>query len=190
METPPQVGKNIAKFRNSKNLTLNILSERSGVSKAMLSQIESNKVNPTIATVWKISRGLGVELQELIDVDSQPKRTFSVNPSEKEGASIEATENGAKIKILSPIDMVEDMEMYLLTLEPHTSLRSDPHYEGTQEFLTIIKGGVRVVAGDNEADLKKGDFIIYHCDVEHTIFNNTNQSAIVHMVVRYTPHEH
>ena len=41
--------------------------ERSGVSKAMLSQIETNKVNPTIATIWKIARGLNIEIQDILD---------------------------------------------------------------------------------------------------------------------------
>ena len=56
MENPPMIGKNIQRIRNSRKLTLNVLSERSGVSKAMLSQIESDKVNPTVATVWKIAQ--------------------------------------------------------------------------------------------------------------------------------------
>ncbi|MDK2860533.1 MAG: hypothetical protein PWP25_1719, partial [Sphaerochaeta sp.] len=37
METPPMIGKNIQRIRTSRKLTLNVLSERSGVSKAMLS---------------------------------------------------------------------------------------------------------------------------------------------------------
>ena len=56
MQTPPMIGKNIQRIRSARKLTLNVLSERSGVSKAMLSQIESDKVNPTVATVWKIAR--------------------------------------------------------------------------------------------------------------------------------------
>jgi len=73
MENPPMIGKNIQRIRSSRKLTLNVLSERSGVSKAMLSQIESDKVNPTVATVWKIARGLNVELNDLLDTDDQPK---------------------------------------------------------------------------------------------------------------------
>ena len=81
MENPPMIGKNIQRIRSSRKLTLNVLSERSGVSKAMLSQIESDKVNPTVATVWKIARGLNVELNDLLDTDDQPKRVFSLNPA-------------------------------------------------------------------------------------------------------------
>ncbi len=185
METPPMIGKNIQKIRSGRGLTLNVLSERSGVSKAMLSQIESDKVNPTVATVWKIARGLGVDLPDLLDTAMQPKRTFSVNPASDSNATMETQEHGVTIKILSPLNMVEELEMYLITFEPHTSLPSEPHYPGTQEFITVVKGTVQVTAGENTAELRKGDFLIYHCDIEHTISNESAQPAVIHMVVRF-----
>ncbi|WP_319758212.1 XRE family transcriptional regulator [uncultured Sphaerochaeta sp.] len=186
METPPMIGKNIQRIRTSRKLTLNVLSERSGVSKAMLSQIESDKVNPTVATVWKIARGLNVELNDLLDSDNQPKRIFTLNPAGEDSPKLETHENGVSIRILSPLSMVEDLEMYLVTLEPHSILSSEPHYAGTQEYLTVVKGAVKVQAGDNIAEIRKGDFLVYHCDVEHSISNESNQVAVVHMVVRFT----
>ncbi|MFA6844104.1 MAG: XRE family transcriptional regulator [Sphaerochaetaceae bacterium] len=186
MENPPKIGKNIARIRTAKKLTLNVLSERSGVSKAMLSQIESEKVNPTVATVWKIARGLNVELNELLDTIAEPKRLFNVNPAENGNAKVETIENGVTIHVLTSLNMAEDLEMYLCSFEPHTALHSEPHYAGTQEFLTIIKGNVKVTVGENTAELKKGDFIVYHCDVNHSIENNSNQPAVVHMVVRFS----
>ena len=186
MENPPMIGKNIQRLRTSRKLTLNVLSERSGVSKAMLSQIESDKVNPTVATVWKIARGLNVELHDLLDTDTQPKRVFNLNPAGEENPKMETQDNGVLIRILSPLSMVEDLEMYLLTFEPKSTLDSEPHYVGTQEYLTVVKGSVRVKAGDNVAEIKKGDFLMYHCDIEHSITNVSSQPAVVHMVVRFT----
>lgn len=184
-QKPPRIGKNIQKLRTSRNLTLNVLSERSGVSKAMLSQIESDKVNPTVATVWKISKGLGVDLQDVLDIDDQVKRTFVVNPVQAADAKLETKANGVNIRVLSPLTMVEDLEIYLVSFDPQSTLKSDPHYEGSQEFLTVTKGALTVTAGEHTAKIKKGDFIIYHCDVPHEIANESNQPAEVHMVVRY-----
>ena len=190
MENPPMIGKNIQRIRTSRKLTLNVLSERSGVSKAMLSQIESDKVNPTVATVWKIARGLNVELSDLLDTDIQLKRVFNLNPAGEDSQKMETQDKGVLIRILSPLSMVEDLEMYLLTFEPHSSLISEPHYSGTQEYLTVVKGAVRVKAGDNVAEIKKGDFLMYHCDIEHSISNVSNQASVVHMVVRFTTEKH
>ena len=73
---PPQIGTNIQRIRKEQELTLEALAERSGVSKAMLSQIESDKVNPTVLTIYKIARGLEVELDAILKMllgkDSSP----------------------------------------------------------------------------------------------------------------------
>lgn len=186
MENLPKIGENILRIRTANGLTLNVLSERSGVSKAMLSQIESEKVNPTLATIWKIAHGLGVELQDLLSDDTAPSRTFSVNPGATDTTHrLETCENGVLIRVLSPLNMVEDLEMYMLTFQPHSELPSEPHYPGTQEFITVIKGQVNIQAGEHEADLKRGDFIVYHSDIEHTISNRSDQPVVLHMVVRY-----
>lgn len=101
MQTPPMIGKNIQRIRTSRKLTLNVLSERSGVSKAMLSQIESDKVNPTVATVWKIAKGLNVELNDLLEGIDEPTRVFSLNPATNDGTKLEKRKDGITIKILS-----------------------------------------------------------------------------------------
>ena len=51
---PPEIGKVVKAYRINKNISLSELSDRSGVSKGMLSQVENGTVNPTIATAWKI----------------------------------------------------------------------------------------------------------------------------------------
>lgn len=46
-------------------------------------------------------------------------------------------------------------------------------------------GRVRISAGDNVTELEAGDFISYHCDVDHSIENLSKEPAVVHMVVRF-----
>ncbi len=186
MQTPPMIGKNIQRIRTARKLTLKVLSERSGVSKAMLSQIESDKVNPTVATVWKIAKGLNVELNDLLEGVDEPTRVFSLNPASDDGSKLEKRKDGITIKILSPLSSVEELEMYLLTFEPNSTLASEPHVAGSQEYLTVVKGSVDVRAGENSAHLKPGDFLMYHADIEHSISNQSGKEAVVHMVVRFS----
>ncbi|MFA5699430.1 MAG: XRE family transcriptional regulator [Sphaerochaeta sp.] len=181
----PRVGKTIQRLRAKQKLTLQLLAERSGVSRAMLSQIEAENVNPTIATIWKISRGLNVELNDLLTTTEEPRKVFALNPAENTQPPFITNTNGVAIRILTPLAMVQDLEMYLITLEAHASLESKPHVSGTQEYLTVVKGNVEVLVEENHARLKKGDYIIYHCDVVHTIKNPTDHVAQIHLVVRY-----
>ncbi len=181
----PLIGENILRFRNQQNITLNVLAERSGVSKAMLSQIESNKVNPTVATVWKIAQGLEVEINELLKGSPEPARIFTVSKSH-DIVTLDTDEKGLHIRVLSPLSMAEDLEMYMLIFEPEGSLVSEPHFPKTEEYITVIEGSVLVKAGVNISDLHKGDFLRYHCDVAHSIENTGNTEAVVHMVVRFS----
>lgn len=185
MLKPPSPGKNIRKLRNQQALSLDELSRKSGVSKAMLSQVESEKVNPTIATVWKIAHGLGVEFNMLVKGDVEPVRKFKVNRRENI-TSLDIDKKGVHINVLSPISMAEDLELYLLTFEPHGRLDSAPHYTGTMEFLTLLEGNVKMNAGENSTELQEGDFIMYHCDVEHSIENLSKRKAKIYLVVMFS----
>lgn len=182
---PPRVGHNLQKIRKEKGLTLDVLAQASGVSKAMLSQIEGDKVNPTVATVWKIARGLGVEIGSLLGDGGGHDRRFTVTRRDNL-TSLDLDEEGVHIKTLSPLEMVEDLEMYLCTFKPGGSLESSAHFPKTEEFLTVISGKVRVAAGSNVTECEAGDFISYHCDIEHSITNIGPADAVVHMVVRFS----
>lgn len=122
----PAIGQNIKKIRKQRNFTLDILAEKSSVSKAMLSQIESNKVNPTVATVWKIAQGLGIELNTLLEGSGEAQRRFSVFPG-RDTQVLDTRSEGIHLKVLTPVSYAEDIEVYLLTLDPKAVLHSAPH---------------------------------------------------------------
>src|ERR1700737_3679429 len=62
---PPRVGEEIQRLRAERNMTLDDLSRAAGVSKSMLSEIERDKANPTIAVAWRLTNALGVSLDSL-----------------------------------------------------------------------------------------------------------------------------
>lgn len=180
----PQVGSNIQRIRKEQRLTLESLAERSGVSKAMLSQIESDKVNPTVLTIWKIAHGLEVELEAILRGGWEPIRKFAQTRKE-DVAVLDTAENGPHIRVFSPVSMAEDLEIYQLSFDPGTELVSRPHAPRSEEFLTVLSGRVRVIAGSRDVELTAGDFINYHADVDHTIAQVGSDPAEVHMVVRF-----
>ena len=63
LETPPKVGSEIQRIRLQHNLTLDQLAVKSGVSKSILSQIERDLSNPTLATIWRITKALESPLE-------------------------------------------------------------------------------------------------------------------------------
>ena len=109
------------------------LSQRSGVSKGMLSQIEQEKVNPTVAVVWKIAHGLGVPFHDLLADDNVP--IFDLI-RQKDTVILERDNGRCVFRIISPMSMAEKMELYMLQLKEKGVLASEPHAIGTEEFIT------------------------------------------------------
>jgi transcriptional regulator with XRE-family HTH domain len=180
---PPPVGERLRALRTKRRLSLDDLARRSGVSKSMLSQIESNKANPTVGLVWKIARALGVDLMDVIGGENQHAR-FDLTT--RGSAPVLADDQGGyTIQILSPIEMVETLELYWLKLKPGAVLESHPHVAQTEEFATVLKGRVEIASTDESATLRVGDTLRYHADCEHVIRNKSRGTSEVYLVVRY-----
>lgn len=60
------VGRNLARIRIAKGLTQEALAERSGFSQQYLSGLERGRRNPTIVTIYELSRALGVGYLDLL----------------------------------------------------------------------------------------------------------------------------
>lgn len=179
----PALGSNLHRERRRQQLSLDALAAASGVSKAMLSQIEADKVNPTIATMWKIAHALNIDFETLLRGEGKRSKRFEVN--RRENITSIAAESGAVFEVLSPVNMAEDLELYRLKLRPGCVHRSLAHSPGTEEFLTVLAGSIRVGAGGNSTELRTGDFILFESDIDHEIGNPGDVPAEVYMVVRF-----
>ena len=182
--TPPSIGANVKKERKKQHLSLDELSRKSGVSKAMLSQIEAEKANPTVATAWKIAHALGLDFNAMLKGEEENIRKFEINRRD-DITALDSEHEGIVINVLSPISLAEDLELYILSFKPGAKLSSSAHYTGTEEYLTVLQGKVKVVAGKNASTLNEGDVIIYQCDIDHAIENVGKDEARVHLVVRF-----
>ena len=61
-----QLGKTIQRLRKAYNFSLSDLAEQSGVAKSIISQIERNETNPTLATIWRLSQALDVSIERVL----------------------------------------------------------------------------------------------------------------------------
>ncbi|MCX7804040.1 MAG: XRE family transcriptional regulator [Planctomycetota bacterium] len=178
---PPRLGRSILALRKSRGFSLEELARRSGVSKAMLSQIEQERTNPTVATVWKIARGLDASLGDLLGEGVEQPRLTVVRRS----ASPVLREKGCEIQIVSPIEMAEDLELYVLRFAPSGRLNSSPHFPRTEEIATALSGRFEIVSGDRKCILEAGDAAVYAADVRHSIRNLDRKAAEVFLVVHF-----
>ncbi|WP_395745930.1 helix-turn-helix domain-containing protein [Prosthecobacter sp.] len=178
------LGKRVKKLRSDRGWSLEELSTTSGVSRSMLSEIEREKANPTLTVTFRIARAFGLTLQELIEsAEASASKIQVIRANDR--AQVYRSDKQCEIRTLSPINLEKDVEFYEMTLRPGGTLRSQPHFEGTREFLTVEEGSVRIESDQNSEELAKGDSGTYRADVPHAIVNTGKGDALVFLVVIY-----
>ena len=173
----------IRQLRADRNWSLDGLSKASGVSRSMLSQIERNQANPTLAVTFRIAQAFGISLGDLVEAPAAAS-SISVIRAQDRG-QVYRSDKDVVIRTLSPLNLEKDVEFYEVQLHPDCALRSAAHFEGTREFLTVQKGRVRVESGGDAHELDKGDSATYRADVPHAIVNLGKTEAMVILVVIY-----
>lgn len=61
-----KLGKNLRRIRTEKGITQGDIVRKLGVSRSFVSNIENGKTNPTLATIAKLAKALGVNIEELM----------------------------------------------------------------------------------------------------------------------------
>jgi len=175
-----QLGNRLSSLRKRKNMTLDDLSAKSGVSKSILSQIERDLSNPTVTTISRISDALGEKLSDFF-LKIEEGEVNSIESS-KETPSITSKDGLCELNILGAGETVNWLQWYLLEMKPKGELDSKSHGPKTFENLTVIDGQIEVTCGPSKEKLTKGDTFRFQSNKEHTIKNISKQKAQVLMV--------
>ncbi|MHB1305784.1 MAG: helix-turn-helix domain-containing protein [Limisphaerales bacterium] len=177
------LGARVKHLRAARGWSLESLAGVSGVSRSMLSQIEREKANPTLAVTLKIARAFGMALGELLEMPEATSAVMVIRADDR--AYHYRSDKNCRIRTLSPLNLEKDVEFYEVVLQPGGALRSAPHFEGTREFITVQCGQVRVESAADVEALTAGDSASYRADVPHAIINEGSEAAIVHLLVIY-----
>jgi len=180
---PPALGPRLHAIRKARGLTLDELSERSGISKSMLSQIERGQANPTFGTLWNITQSLGLELSELVEAGARRPAAAIERLAANLTPTINSKDGSCVLRILSPGGTAGLMEWYELAIEPGGRLESEPHGQGAMEHLSCLAGRLTVRSDGAAQELAAGDTVRYRGDVAHAIVNPGKQPARALLVV-------
>jgi len=180
-ESPPNVGDLVRRLRRARSLTLEALADRSGVSKSMLSQIERNRTNPTVATIWRLCDSLGVGIDAFFG-QGPAARTLEVVTAHATPA-IRSADGKCDLRILGPLDLGGLVEWYEVQAEAGAVLASEPHDPGTVEHLTVLDGSLVVESGGDRRPVGCGETVRYRADQPHAIRNEEAPTARALLVV-------
>lgn len=183
----PVVGGNLRRLRLRRGLSLEKLAQRSGVSRAMLGQVELGQSAPTINVLWKIARALDVTFATLI----QAREAGGTTVLRKAQAKVLSSQGGAfSSRALFPFDGPRRAEFYELNLAVSATEAADAHAPGTVENLVVVEGQLEIVieraAGQPETHrLESGDAVVFEADVPHSYVNVGSTSCVMYLVMTY-----
>jgi XRE family transcriptional regulator, regulator of sulfur utilization len=181
-ELTRRVADNLRVLRKHRDLSLDELAARSGVSRATLSQVETCKTNPTIAILWKIAAGLGVPFASLLGEE----RVERVRVLRRGDAQVLRSADGRlESRPLTPAGASPSVECYELRLAARGISRSEPHAKGTCESLTVLTGVLKLQVGSEVVELSAGDSVFFEADEAHAYENPGRVEARYHNAIIY-----
>ena len=175
------ISRNLAKLRLQKRLSLDGLSELSGVSKAMLSQIERGESNPTVNTLWKIATGLRVSFNDLLWED-KPDIEIVRHAS---CPLVRDDNNGLSLVSLFPFESGKPFEIFTAKMQPQCIHEASPHAIGSEEYLLLNEGTLYINVDNTDYKLQSGDALRFPAGQPHRYHNPGFQEISFHCLLYY-----
>ena len=157
--------------RAASGLSLSKVAEMTGVSKAMLGQIERGESSPTIATLWKIAKGFQLPLSALID-------TVMGDPSVFQTVTFPGS---IEVKIVFPFDPALGAETFHVNLAANQSHESPAHAAGVTEEVFVLGGALEILREDEWVPLQAGQGLRFAADVPHGYRAGAQGAAFLNM---------
>ncbi len=166
------LGQRIREIRNSQNLTQKDVSCITNLTESLISQIETDKANPSISSLIAISKALNVHIASFFEEQNGP------NPVVRAGErSVVHTKSGITYYLLVPDRQQAPIEVLYAEYEKGSSTEVLNTHEGV-ECGYVLKGKLEVQVGENRYILNKGDTITYQSTLPHLITNRSEGTTI------------
>ncbi len=162
------VGEQIKQYRKIRKRTLASLAEELDVSASFLSQIESGRAMPSLATLKNISDVLNVTIGTLVGEGKNTSESPVVRKNERR--ELKEFSNGLEIRLLSPQDPYIQMEPAIFEFEEGGSTGDFSRHFG-QEFIFVLDGSLEIHIASEVYFLEKGDSFYFNAFTPH-LFKN------------------
>ncbi|MEE6132070.1 helix-turn-helix domain-containing protein [Priestia flexa] len=173
------IAANLISIRKKRNLSLTQVSELTGVSKAMLAQIENGKSSPTVTTLWKIANGLQVSFSSFIQEQKAQVKKVQL----KDLKPITDNEGSYVVYPFFPYHPEKKFEVYIVTLAPGCTHGAKSHLG--EEYLLVKDGGLSVIIDGEEHVLTSGDALQFPGSSPHSYINRTEKEASFFLLMYY-----
>lgn len=174
-----QIGAKIRQIRNEYNFTLSDLSQKSGVSTAMLSKIENGRLIPTLHTLIQILKSLYVDLHEFfrdLNTDTNFPGFKLITYDQLKSVSKEEESMGFHYQFIFS-EMLEKSSLEISLLELLPNCKREKLTTSGMEYIYILEGEIEYELEDNRFTMKKGDSLFFDGNIPHVPHNVSDEIA-------------
>ncbi len=185
-EISQHIAERLRGLRRAEAWSLDRTARETGVSKAMLGQIERGESSPTVATLWKIASGFRVPFSSLFEpesVASGEDGSSAARPAAAQAPHGDAA--GMAAVPLFPFDSGLGFELLVVTLAAGAVSESAPHAPGVVEHLVVVEGELEVRVDGAWRRLGSGEGLRFAADRPHAYRNPGSGPARFHDVIHY-----
>ena len=177
------LSESLKNLRGKRGWSLDRTAKETGVSKAMLGQIERRESSPTLATLWKIASGFNISLSTFLEpAPTADKGT--VFRSAEEIRTQPATDE-MLVAPLFPYESRFGFELLELILMPGYERLSEPHKEGVTEHVTVIEGEMELLVNGEWVLLQENTAMRFDASQPHGYRNQTEKPTVFHNLIHY-----
>lgn len=171
-----ELGRRVREERIRRGLSLERLSQRSKVSRSMISAIERGAKAATIIILDRIATGLDTSLSRLLEEERRARVIVLRHQRQK----VARHASGWERRILSPVLPGVEFELMRTTLGTGVDAGMFlPHARGSREYVAVEKGALLLTLDGHENILNAGDSIYYDGDCPHG-FRNPGRAPCVY----------
>ena len=191
MDNTKIIGEKIRALRESRQISVEDLMERTGLSQEQIERIESNVDIPSLAPLIKIARALGVRLGTFLD-DQDGSGAVVCRKEEHTDNSISFSNNAVSARThmqyhsLSASKADRHMEPFIIDINQTDENAYELSSHEGEEFIYVMEGVVEIAYGKKKHVIEAGDSIYYDSIVPHHVHGYNGQAAKILAVV-YTP---
>lgn len=158
------------------NMTLTELAKRSDVDKAIVSKIESGKMQGTVECHRKLAEVFGLKLSEFYAFMENERP----EPAEYHAGDAKSDVYLSFLEILTTIPLAKKMLPTFITLKPGESQHLEETLKKVERFIYVLDGQMDVTVEGKSYQLKKagtsekGDSLYSTSQLRHTLKNTGN----------------
>lgn len=171
-----KIGKRLRELRKEKSVTLEELSEKSGVALATLSRMENNKMPGTIKSHTSICKVLGISIADLYrQLEDETKTVESVTKENRTEHFVHAKKATYELLVSRVLD--KKIMPLMIKIAPGGETQKEQNKPGIEKFIYLMTGSLETTVGKDRYTLKKGDSLYFDASLPH-YFKNKSKSSI------------